>query len=175
MKKLLFSIISLVLVIGLTLLIMTPIFATGGGKWVNAQRVPLYPVLNCNSWFVDTDSPSQGEVVFVDPMGKVTFIIQGNVEDLDPSKCYAVWIRDLRDDPGYTGDFLNQYSDLGYYMVETFTTNVEGNGKFHLNILSEELSPGTYQIQLAINDKCDQSIGCTVLATELWVTVTIKE
>ena len=144
------------------------------GKRVDAQRVPLYPVSTGNSWYVDTTAPSQGEVVLVDPMGNVTFIIQGNVEGLNPNYDYAVWVRDLRDDPGYTGDFLKSASSLGYYMLETFTTNVEGKGTFHINILSEDLTPGTYQIQVAINDDCVE-VGKTVLATELWVTVTIKE
>ena len=172
MKKSLFSIIGLVLVIGLALLIMTSIFAAGG-KWVNAQRVPLYPVDACNSKYVREDLPSQGEVVFVDPMGKVTFIIQGNVEGLTPNYDYAVWIRDLGS-TNYTGDFTWFYEPLGYYRVETFTTNEEGKGKFHLNILSEELTPGSYEIQLAINDDC-VIIGCTVLATVMYTTVTIKE
>ena len=168
MKKYLILVL-IVLIIG-TLVIGVQV---ASGKRVNAQRVPLYPVPSGSSWFVDTTAPSQGEVVFVDPMGNVTFIIQGNVEGLESNKCYAVWVRDLRDTPGYTGDFLKR-AGLGYYMLETFTTNVEGKGKFHINILSEELTPGTYEIQVAINGDC-VNVGRTVLATELWVTVTIKE
>jgi len=167
MKKYLILVL-IVLIIG-TLVIGVQV---ASGKRVDAQRVPLYPVNNCNSAFVRSDLPSQGEVVFVDPMGNVTFIIQGNVEDLSPNQCYNIWIRDL--DPGYSGNFLKKYAPLGYYMVDTFTTNVEGKGTFHINILSEDLTPGEYEIQLAINDDSAGN-GCTVLATELWVTVTIKE
>jgi len=171
MKKSLFSIIGLVLVIGLALLIMTSIFAAGG-KWVNAQRVPLYPVSGGSSDNVLTSEPSQGEVVFVDPMGKVTFIIQVNVEGLTPNYEYAVWIRNLSGE--YTGSYTYFHQPLGYYRVGTFTTNDEGKGKYHLNILSEELTPGEYFIQLAINDEC-VIIGSTVLATEKYIVVTIKE
>jgi len=143
------------------------------GKRVNAQRVPLYPVSGGSSDNVLTSEPSQGEVVFVDPMGNVTFIIQGNVEGLTPNYDYAVWIRDLGS-TNYTGDSTWFHKPLGYYRVETFTTNEEGKGKFHLNILSEELTPGSYEIQLAINDDC-VNIGRTVLATVKYTTVTIKE
>ncbi len=172
MKKYLILVL-IVLIVG-TLVIGVQV---ASGNRVNAQRVPLYPVLGCSSNNVLPLGPSQGEVVFVDPMGNVTFIIQGNVEGLIPNYDYTVWVRDLRDTPGYTGDFLNSAISAGYYMLETFTTNVEGKGKFHINILSEELTPGTYDIQLAINDPDDPygTYGCTVLATELWVTVTIKE
>ena len=172
MKKSLFPIIALVLVIGLALLIMTSVFAAPGGKWVNAQRVPLYPVDGGSSDNVRVDLPSQGEVVFVDPMGNVTFIIQVNVEGLIPNYEYAVWIRDLSTE--YTGYNSYFYEPLGYYRVGTFTTNDEGKGKYHLNILSEELTPGTYYIQLAINNEC-VSVGSTVLATERDIPVTIKE
>ena len=171
MKKSLFPIIVLFLVIGLALLIMTSVFAAGG-KWVNAQRVPLYPVDGGSSNNVRVDLPSQGEVVFVDPMGKVTFIIQVNVEGLIPNYDYAVWIRDLSTE--YTGSHTYFYKPLGYYRVGTFTTNDEGKGKYHLNILSEELTSGTYYIQLAINNEC-VSVGSTVLATERDIPVTIKD
>ena len=155
--------------IGLALLIVTSVFAAGG-KWVDAQRVPLYPVDYRSSDYVRDDLLSQGEVLFVDPMGNVTFIIQGNVEGLELNHCYEIWIRDL--DPGYSGAFLKKYAPLGYYMVDTFITNDEGKGKFHLNFRSDELIDGAYEIQLAIND-CE--VGGTVLATVKWVTVTIKE
>ncbi|HIH97278.1 MAG TPA: hypothetical protein HA348_07400 [Thermoplasmata archaeon] len=166
MKKYLILVL-IVLIVG-TLVIGVQ---AAGGKWVDAQRVPLYPVPTGNSWYVDTTLPSQGEVVFVDPMGNVTFIIQGNVEDLLPNHCYTIWVRDL--DPGYTGTFIAHAPSLGYYKLDTFTTNDEGRGKFHLNICAEDLSIGEYDIQLAINDG-ELGYEFTVLATELWVTVSIK-
>jgi len=139
------------------------------GHWVNNQRVPLYEVTTCSSNNVSSDSIIQGEVVFVDPMGNVTLVIQGNVEGLTPKHEYAVWVRNLS---GYTGPYLDEYTPLGYYKLETFTTNVKGKGKFHINILADDLPTGEYEIQLAINDD-----GCTVLATEAppnWIIVTIK-
>lgn len=145
------------------------------GHWVNNQRVLLYPVPNCDSAVVNTDAESQGEVLFNDPMGKVTLVIQGNVEGLTPKHEYAVWVRNLS---GYTGPYLGEHTLLGYYKLETFTTNVKGKGKFHINILADDLPTGTYEIQLAINDPdVGGKNGCTVLATEAppnWVTVTIK-
>ena len=175
MKKSLFPIIALVLVIGIALLIMTSVFAADG-KWVNNQRVALYPCDDlCVSEQVNTSEPSQGEVLFNDPMGNVTLVIQGNVEGLSPKHEYAVWVRDLT---GYTGDFI--MSAGGWFWLETFTTNKQGKGKFHINILSEDLPTGTYDIQLAINDPdadppFDQ-YGCTVLATPFspMIEVTIK-
>ena len=173
MKKYLILVL-IVLIIG-TLVIGVQV---ASGKRVNAQRVPLYLVDGGSSNNVRVDLPSQGEVVFVDPMGNVTFIIQVNVEGLTPNYDYAVWIRDLGSQPpdptNYTGDYTYFYKPLGYYRVGTFTTNDEGKGKYHLNILSEELTPGTYYIQLAINNEC-VSIGSTVVATERYIEVTIKE
>jgi len=146
------------------------------GHWVNNQRVPLYEVKTCSSDDVSSDSQIQGEVVFVDPMGNMTLVIQGNVEGLESNKCYTVWVRELF---GYTGPSLDEHAASGYYMLETFTTNKKGKGKFHINILSEDLPTGTYEIQLAINDPDDPYglYGCTVLATEAppnCIIVTIK-
>ena len=160
----------------LILILIVLIFGTlvvgvqaAGGKLVDAQRVPLYPVDNRSSNNVLTSEPSQGEVVFVDPMGNVTLVIQGNVEGLTPKHEYAVWVRNLS---GYTGLYLDENTSLGYYKLETFTTNVKGKGKFHINILANDLPTGEYEIQLAIND-CEA--GGTDLATIKYITVTIKE
>ena len=170
MKKYLVLVL-IVLIIG-TLVIGVQV---ASGKKVDAQRVPLYPVSGGSSDNVLTLEPSQGEVIFVDPMGDVTFIIQGNVEGLLPDQCYGIWIRQFPSNT-YTGSFINAYSPLGYYMLETFITNGIGKGHFHLNIRSEDLLPGTYLIQLAINNSCDPGdIGITVLATEKYTEVTVKE
>ena len=170
MKKFLFPILTLLLVIGLALLIMPTIFATEG-HWVNNQPAPLYPASDCSSDNVLPSEPSQGEVIFVDPMGKVTFIIQGNVEGLLEKHDYAVWVRNLNN---YDGDFIMSAAGV-WFWLETFTTNAKGMGKFHINILADDLPTGTYDIQLAINDPDVGGIyGCTVLATEKWITVTIK-
>jgi len=169
MKKVLFPILALVLTLS-----MATSVAVAGGRRVNAQRVPLYPVDLSSSDFVRTDLPSQGEVVLVDPMGNVTFIIQGNVENLKSNHLYTMWIRQF-DTGQYTGTFIMQYEPLDYYQLLTFTTNDEGRGRFHLNIRSDELAPGTYEIQIAINDPpAPEAIGPTVLATVKYVEVTVK-
>jgi len=85
-----------------------------------------------------------------------------------------MWIRQF-DTGQYTGTFIMQYEPLDYYQLLTFTTNDEGRGRFHLNIRSDELAPGTYEIQIAINDPpAPEAIGPTVLATVKYVEVTVK-
>lgn len=149
MKKVLFPILALVLTLS-----MATSAVAAGGKWVNAQRAPLYPLVPPGSSnYVDPSLDPVGQVILVDPMGNVTFIIQGHVEGLTPDPDdpnLYLWVRNLS---GYTGPFMEPYynATYGYYLLDTFTVNEEGRGNFHVNIRSEHLIPGTYQIQVAIN------------------------
>ncbi len=171
MKKL----IAIVLLVMVLMLTLSSGFALADGK-AGAQRAPLYPVDNYTSDEVRSDLPSQGKVVINDPMGSVALIIQGNAEGLMANYEYTVWVRDLT---GYTGSFINRYTPLGYYILDTFTTNTKGKGNFHLNILAEDLPPGIYEIQVAINDLGENDpltyIGQTVIATEKYTEVTVGE
>ncbi len=160
--------IALLLCMVLSIITGSAVFAAGKA---GAQRVPFYPVDFGSSDYVRNDLPAQGAAVINDPMGNVALMIQGNVNGLQPNHFYTVWVRELA---GYTGDFLNSYTPLGYYLLDTFTTNEEGKGHFHLNIRAQDLSAGTYNIQVAINDAPSPDIiGVTVLATEKYTTVTI--
>jgi len=150
-------------VVALALALTVSATSAGGGKWVNSQRLALYPVLSCSSNFPDTSQPGQGTAKLVDPMGDVNLIIQGNAKGLTADSGYDVWVRNLDTYGGYTGPKLAYYAPLGYYKLATFTTDSEGNGSFHLNLRADHLPPGEYQIQVAINPLSNQ--GCTVLAT----------
>jgi len=151
------------------LLIASPVLAA---KWVDSQKADFYTVPDGNSDNV-SDILAGGQVTLVDPMGNVSLIIQGNVRDLTPSTTYAVWVRNLA---GYTGDYLNNYEPLGYFMLTTFTTNAKGHGNFHINIGKDDLPDGTYDIQVAINDlPSDQHPnGVTKIATQKYTVVTVK-
>jgi len=163
--------IALVLCIVISVITGSVVFAAGKA---GAQRVSLYPVDSGSSDYVRTDLPSQGTVVINDPMGDVTLIIQGNTFGLQPKYSYTVWVRNLDQNGGYTGPYIMKYAPLGYYLLDTFTTNAKGRGHFHLNIQAQDLPSGAYGIQVAINDpQAGGPYGKTVLATVKYTTVTV--
>lgn len=164
MKKTFPILLALVLIFVIT----TPVFA---GKWVTAQQAPFYVVTSCSSDNV-TSTLGGGQVNIVDPMGNVSLIIQGSVKGLEPNTQYDAWVRNLS---GYTGSYLYAYTPLGYFKLATFLTDEFGNGSFHINLRAEDLPDGTYSIQVAINNAgAANNIGCTYIATEKYLTVTVK-
>ncbi|OFW53301.1 MAG: hypothetical protein A2V75_02895 [Actinobacteria bacterium RBG_16_70_17] len=125
------------------------------------QRLTWYAVPSGNSDVVSTDE-LPGHVSINTPAGEVTMIINGRIT-LDPNTTYGVWVRELT---GYTGDYLTSYAPLSYYKLTTFTTNVRGQGSFHINIARGDLPDGTRDIQIAINPSLDDAyVGSTVAAT----------
>ncbi|GAI29018.1 unnamed protein product, partial [marine sediment metagenome] len=52
------------------------------------------------------------------------------IKGLSPNMEYFVWVRNLT---GYTGDYLYNYSLLGYYKLNSFMTNVKGKGSFRIH------------------------------------------
>ena len=129
-----------------------------------AQRLQFYTVSGGSSDNV-TSTEVDGTANVVAPTGDVALVIQGNIKSgLDPNKEYEVWVRSLE---GYTGPADKSYtpSDYSYYMLDTFTTNDQGHGSFHVNIPSDDLPAGPYDIQVAINVAQETGIGPTVIAT----------
>ena len=112
-----------------------------------AQRLQFYEVLNGDWESVSSESSNEvdGSVNVVTPGGDVALVIQGNIKSgLEADKNYEVFVRSVSDS-----------------FVDTFTTNGNGHGRFHINIRSEDLLPGTHEIQVAIN----VAGGATVIAT----------
>ena len=135
----------------------------------------LYPVSGGSSNNVLPDEPSQGcVVIFDDPTGEVAIEIDGNAHGLILDHDYSVWVRQLVE---YTGTLINSAPSAHYYLLDTFTTDGDGMGFFELNIASDDLPDGTYNIQVAINDLegNDPSvfIGSTVIATVKYTSVTV--
>ena len=155
MKKTIFSIL---LVSIFLMSSVTPVFA---GKWVDPVTLPFFEVENGSSNYV-TDVMTDGRVHIVDPMGKATLIIQGQVRELEPFTEYAAWVRNLEN---YTGPYISSYTPLGYYKLVLFTTDEFGNGSFQVKINADELPDGEYWIQVAINTSPATGNGVTVLAT----------
>ena len=113
-----------------------------------AQRLQFYTVSGGSSDNV-TSNEVDGTANVVAPTGDVALVIQGNIKSgLEANQEYEVWVRSLA---GYTGPADESYTPLNYYMLDTFTTNGNGYGHFHINIPSDELPPNTYDIQVAIN------------------------
>ena len=131
----------------------------------------LYPVSSGSSNNVLTGEPSQGcVVIFDDPTGEVAIEIDGNAHGLTPDHEYSIWVRDLS---GYTGFSYNSAPSLGYYLLDYFTTDGDGMGFFELNIDSADLSDGTYNIQVAINDPSVEPPYTTIIATVKYTSVTV--
>jgi hypothetical protein len=155
---------------GVTLVAAAAVLAPAAMS-AGATKAPFYTVTGGSSDNVTT-TEAGGSVNFNAPSGNVALIINGNVKALAPNFEYAVWVRAL---PGYTGDSLTEYAPLMYFKLGTFTTNGQGHGSFHFNILASELPAGTYDLQVAINDAGpnDAHIGSTVIATKKSTVVTV--
>ena len=124
-----------------------------------AQRLQFYVVPSGDWESVSSESSNEvdGSVNVVTPGGDVALVIQGNIKSgLEPDKNYEVFVRSVSD------SFVDTFTT-------NFTTNGNGHGRFHVNIRSEDLLPGTYEIQVAIN----VAGGATVIATDPLLTVTV--
>jgi hypothetical protein len=150
--------------LSLVALIAVPAFA-------GSTKAPFYTVTNGTSDEV-TNTLAGGSVMFNAPSGNVALIVNGDVKGLQPNFEYAAWVRDLT---GYTGPSLTPTPGLGYFKLGTFTTNSQGNGSFHFNILRSELPAGTYNLQAAVNPAGpdDSYIGQTVVATQKYTVVDV--
>ena len=126
-----------------------------------SQKVPIYAADGCTSDLIDTTMPVPGHVNLNTPGGAVALVVNGSIT-LAPNTTYTFWVRNLT---GYTGPFVNSSSGLGYYAPGTFTTDAYGNGVFHYNFLASDLPPGTYPIQVAINQDNGTTYGCTIAGT----------
>jgi hypothetical protein len=137
--------------------------------FAGSTKAPFYTVTNGTSDQV-TSTLAGGSVMYNAPSGNVALIINGDVKGLQPNFNYAVWVRDLT---GYTGPALTTYAPLGYFKLGTFSTDSQGNGSFHYNLLRSDLPAGTYNLQTAINDAgtSDAWIGNTLVATQKYTTV----
>jgi len=141
------------------------------GSFAGSTKAPFYTVTNGTSDQV-TNTLGGGSVTFNAPSGNVALIINGDVKGLQPNFKYAAWVRDLT---GYTGPSLTSAPSLGYFKLGTFSTNSQGNGSFHFNILRSDLPAGTYSLQAAVNDAGpdDAYIGQTVVATQKYTVVDV--
>jgi|GEM_PF-2224720 len=121
-----------------------------------AQRLQFYEVeVTDGTWDNVTTNQVDGSVNVVTPGGDVALVIQGNIKSgLEADKNYEVFVRSVSDS-----------------FVDTFTTNGNGHGRFHINIRSEDLLPGTYEIQVAINDPGVKTVIATPTDPLLTVTV----
>jgi hypothetical protein len=154
-------ILTLGLVFVLLLALATPAAAGKPVDPAGLQRLNWYTVIGGSSDSV-TDVRVPGHVTINTPSGRVAMVINGQITLL-PNKTYGVWVRELT---GYTGGSLTSYAPLHYYKLVTFTTNIRGQGSFHVNIARADLRDATRNIQIAINlSPTDTYVGDTVAAT----------
>jgi hypothetical protein len=164
MKKIL-AVTALTLIV--VLAFAAPAFAVKPVNETQAQKIDWYTVGSFSSDYV-TGVQVPGHVNLNTPDGAVTMVING-VITLDPNTQYVVWIREFS---GYTGDFINSYTPLGYYALGSFTTDMYGEGAFHFNIASSDLTASTRNIQVAVNTSPVSGNGVTVAATPKYAVVT---
>ena len=137
------------------------------------QTAYFYKVPSGSSDVV-SDELAGGKVNIITPTDNVALIIQGNVVGLTASTTYDAWVRQLF---GYTGPSIFSVPGMGYYKLVSFTTDEFGNASFHINLLSNDLPGGTYNIQVAINQNSTGSpsyIGTTIIATQKYTTVIVN-
>ena len=119
-----------------------------------AQRLQFYKVPS-GTWEIVSSDEVDGKVNVVTPGGDVAVVIQGNIKSgLEANKDYNVVVRVGSDS-----------------FDDTFTTNGNGHGRFHINIRAGELLPGTYEIQVGINDPGANTVIATPRDPLLTVTV----
>lgn len=133
-------------------------------KTVVSEKLTLYHVDDGSSDFVDLEEPYQGHCTVTTPKGKHDLIIRGVISSLKTSTEYAVWVRQLS---GYTGDSLD-HAQTNYYKLAIFMTDAEGHGGWQIKIADTDLSAGSKDLQIAINEG-----GTTVAATQKWLTVEV--
>ena len=155
------TILTLGLVFVLLLALATPAAAGRPVDPASLQRLNWYTVIDGSSDNV-TDVRMPGHVTINTPNGRVAMVINGQITLL-PNTTYWVWVRELT---GYTGNRLAEYAPLNYYKLATFTTNVRGQGSFHINVARADLANATRNIQIAVNSAPSAAeIGTTVAAT----------
>ena len=156
------TVLTLGLVFLLLLAMAVPAAAVKPVSPDKAQKLTWHAVTFGSSDYVDMASRVPGHVNINTPNGRVTMIINGQI-NLTPYTTYGVWIREFT---GYTGPYLTSYPLLNYYKLATFTTDAYGRGSFHFNIRERDLTDATRNIQVAVNTSAyDADFGFTVAAT----------
>lgn len=166
MKKILVIILLCLVLVGT---MATPVLAAAKA---GAIQVAFYPVSGGSSDNVMTEQPAQGKVMINTPDGNVTLVFNGKASGLESNHFYTLWVRNFG--TAYTGESFNNYLPLGYYLLGSFTTDENGIGNFHLNILASDLPASGYNIQIAINHTSNfpTDIGYTVIATPKFTAIT---
>jgi len=164
-KTLTITILAIVLVMAFAV----PAFAVKPLDQVKAQNIPWYQCGGNSDVYGPGVVP--GNVMLNTPSGAVTMILDGEIT-LAPSTTYTVWVRQFT---GYTGDFFNSYSPLGYFSLGQFTTDEAGVGSFHYNIRDEYLPAAVRNIQVAVNAGTEAApstgYGSTVACTAMYTVV----
>ena len=110
---------------------------------------------------IDVDG-SGGKVVVNQPNGEVSAVVTTIANGLLPNRTYTVYLMNY----GVPG--ADRWEDRGcsygpWTAFGTFTTDADGHGDFHINILGTGMSPGTYQLSVWINDTAK---GLTLLVSD---------
>lgn len=156
MKK---KVLITLLVFVLLALLVTPAFANkpGAGKYRYYQTGDVLPVPPYGS----IDIPgSSGKLNVNQPKGDVELVLNTRFKGLKPNYLYRVYLMNLTC-PGAPGW---SYSHRGCWtQVGSFTTDLDGHGSFHKKYRNGDLSPGTYNLSVWVNDG---SAGRTILVSD---------
>lgn len=108
---------------------------------------------------------SGGKVIINLPEGMTGMVVQGMIRNLDPNEDYYVYLWETSNiSTWYTGTAL--LGNVGAWLrFEIITTNEEGHANFHININSEDLCPGTYNISVFIDEVKSGMAYTTVLVS----------
>jgi len=149
-----------IIILGLVLL-MVVVFGTAA--LAKAEQKSFYNGIN--DFGIDkTIEGSGGKVIINIPEGEIGMIVQGMVRNLDPNEEYYVLLWAQRDTSWYIGDLpLGKVGS--WFRFAMITTNIEGHANFHININTEDLSTGTYDISVWIDEVISGAACTTVLVS----------
>jgi len=100
---------------------------------------------------IDKISEGSGKVIINLPKGRTGMVVQGMIRNLDPNEDYYVYLWETgKITTWYTGDLLGNVGS--WLRFEIITTNEKGHANFHININSEDLCTGIYNIRVFIDE-----------------------
>ena len=134
----------------ITIVLLT-ICLTGISIYAQAEQASFY---NSGFGINKTIDGSEGKVIInipEDTEDEIGMIVQGMVRNLDPNEEYYVYLWAHYITGWYMGDLpLGRVGS--WFRFAMITTNVEGHANFHININTEDLLPGTYDISVWIDE-----------------------
>ena len=139
--------------------VLLAVCLTGIPVYAKAQQASFY---NEGFGINKTIPGSEGKVIINLPKGDVGMVAQGMVRNLELNTPYYVYLWAHYDTSWYTGTEATWLDSWAKFA--TITTNAAGHANFHINIDADDLTTGSYDISVWI-DEAETPGSVTVLVS----------